>query len=193
MGVQQISRAKHGGAREVANLVREREQEAEEGMSVRSRTSSAVTLMTEQTLEKVAGYSKKLNDIQELIHVNEAVCKRIVANAMDIYGISQEELDEHMKQAEKDGRQSDKFAVLQTLKHYVRDWADEGAEERNQAFPCILSTLNNIKIESPKHTSLKVLLPGSGVGRLGHDVANLGGRYLLTSIYPLLMSKQTSK
>jgi hypothetical protein len=128
-------------------------------------------------LEKVAGYSKKLNDIEELIYVNEAVCKSMVANAMDFYGISQEELDEHMKQAEKDGRQADKFAVSQTLKHYVRDWADEGVKERNEAFPCLLSILNNLKPQSTESTPLKVLLPGSGVGRLGHDVANLEGSY----------------
>jgi SAM-dependent methyltransferase len=134
-----------------------------------------MSLTTEQTLERVVGYGQKLGSIAELIYVNEAVCKSMVTNAMQFYGISQEELDEHMEQAEKDGRQADKFAVSQTLKHYVRDWAYEGAKERNEAFPCILSTLNTLKAEMPEATALKVLLPGSGVGRLGHDVANLEG------------------
>jgi SAM-dependent methyltransferase len=131
-------------------------------------------------LEKVIGYQKKLDDIEELIYVNAAVCESMVANAMQFYGIDQVELNEHVKQTEKDGRQADKFAVLQTLKHYVRDWADEGAKERDEAFPCITSILSDLKLKSTEITSFKVLLPGSGVGRLGHDVANLGGQYILS-------------
>jgi uncharacterized protein YqfA (UPF0365 family) len=128
-----------------------------------------------QTLEKVVGYKKKLDEIEALILANAAVCKDIVQNAMQFYGIDQKELDEHMTRAEKDGRQADRFAAAQTLKHYVRDWTDAGAKERNEAFPCILSTLDSIKSESPDGTKLSVLLPGSGMGRLGHEIANLGG------------------
>jgi SAM-dependent methyltransferase len=132
-------------------------------------------------LEKVVKYKKMLDDIEKLIYVNEAVCESMVANAMQFYGIDQVELDKHMKQAEKDGRQADKFAVSQTLKHYVRDWADEGAKERGEAFPCITSILSNLKSKSTESTLLKVLLPGSGVGRLGHNVANLEGQYILST------------
>jgi len=132
--------------------------------------------MMEQTLENTVGYTKKLDELEELIYVNAAVSKSIAIHAMKFYGISQEELDEHVKQAEGDKRQADKFATAQTLKHYVRDWAEEGLKERNEAFPCILSTLNAIKAESAEGAPLKVLLPGSGVGRLGHDIANLGGK-----------------
>jgi hypothetical protein len=147
-----------------------------------------------QTLEKVVGYGKKLDDIEELISANEAVCKSMVENAMQFYGIDQQELDEHMRQAEKDGRQAEKFAVSQTLKHYVRDWADEGVKERNEAFPCILSTLKSIKAESPKDSLPKVLLPGSGVGRLGHDVANQGGTsFQVSTGVPPLTSNQALK
>jgi hypothetical protein len=126
-------------------------------------------------LENVVGYTNKLDEIEELIYVNAAVAKSMALHAMKFYGIDQAELDEHVKQAEKEKRQPDKFATAQTLKHYVRDWADEGLKERNEAFPCILSTLSDIKAESAGSAPLKVLLPGSGVGRLGHDVANLGG------------------
>ncbi|KAI4942760.1 hypothetical protein J4E91_009679 [Alternaria rosae] len=128
-----------------------------------------------KTLENTVGYTKKLDEVEELIYVNAAVSKSMALHAMKFYGISQEELDEHMKLAENDKRQADKFATAQTLKHYVRDWADEGLKERDEAFPCILTTLSAIKAESAESAPLKVLLPGSGVGRLGHDVANLGG------------------
>jgi hypothetical protein len=104
------------------------------------------------------------------------VCKSIVSNAMHFYGIGQRELDEHIKEAEKSGRQADKISVSQTLKHFVRDWAEEGSKERNDAFPCILSTVSDLKEEWTGETPLKVLLPGSGLGRLGHEISNLEGR-----------------
>lgn len=121
-------------------------------------------------------YKKKLDDIEELIYNNEVICKDIIGNAKEFYGLEQQELDDYIKDAEKNGRQADRISVSQTLKHFVRDWADEGAKERNDAFPCILATLSNLKAMSPNSKPLKILLPGSGVGRLGHDVANLGGK-----------------
>jgi hypothetical protein len=108
------------------------------------------------------------------------VCKSIVFNAMQFYGIEMTELDEHIGEAEKSGRQADRISVSQTLKHFVRDWADEGSKERDEAFPCVVSTLLNIKAELSTVRPLKVLLPGSGLGRLGHEVSNVGGTTLIT-------------
>ena len=128
----------------------------------------------------MVGYNEKLDEMENLIRINAAVCQGMVHHAMRFYSIDQNELDDHMTRAEQDGRQADRFAVAQTLKHSVRDWADEGAKERNEAFPCILTMLSNIKSESSERPRLTVLLPGSGMGRLGHDVANLGGPYRKT-------------
>jgi hypothetical protein len=95
---------------------------------------------------------------------------------MQFYGVTHKELDEHIKDAEKSGRSADRISVSQTLKHFVRDWSEEGSKERNDAFPCILSTLQNLGARSTENKPLRVLLPGSGLGRLGHDVAKLGCR-----------------
>jgi hypothetical protein len=126
-------------------------------------------------LEKSVKYNQKLSDIEELIYENEMICKGIIANALKFYGVDQKELDEHIQDAEKSKRQADRISVSQTLKHFVRDWADEGSKERNDAFPCILSTMEALKLDFTSEQPLKILLPGSGVGRLGHELANLGG------------------
>jgi carnosine N-methyltransferase len=121
-------------------------------------------------------YEKKLNDIEVLISSNQALCERIVAHAMEFYGIKREEFDNHTKEAEKNKRLADKVSVIQTLKHFVRDWADEGAHERNDAFPCILSMISGLQLVSSETTApVKVLLPGSGLGRLAHEIARLDG------------------
>jgi hypothetical protein len=147
---------------------------------------SRVELLTVlQTLEKVVNYKKKLDDVEELIYENFMICKSIVSNSMQFYGVTQKELDEHIKEAEKSGRNADRMSVGQTLKHFVRDWSDEGSKERNDAFPCILSTLQSLGTQTTENKSLKVLLPGSGLGRLGHDIAKLGGEL------PLILVKAT--
>lgn len=99
---------------------------------------------------------------------------------MQYYDIKQQELNDHILEAQKAGRQADKVSVTQTLKHFVRDWAAEGAFERDEAFPCILSTLSNLKAASDESKKIRVLLPGSGVGRLGHEIANLEGVFTST-------------
>jgi hypothetical protein len=122
-------------------------------------------------------YKKKLVDLEELIYLNEVLCKSIVAHAMNFYGIEQKELDIHIKEAEKNGRVADKVSVVQALKHYVRDWSEEGSKERDEAFPCIKSALSGLDFgHAEDGRSVKVLLPGSGLGRLGHEVASLGGK-----------------
>jgi len=141
-----------------------------------------------QVLEKAVGYKKKLKDIEELIYVNEVLCKAIIANTMTFYDIEQKELDAHIKEAEAASRVADRISASQTLKHFVRDWADEGAKERADAFPCLLSTLNNLKSISPSSEPLKILLPGSGVGRLGTEVANLGGFQVTLNEWSMYMN-----
>ncbi|KAJ8111501.1 hypothetical protein OPT61_g5919 [Boeremia exigua] len=128
-----------------------------------------------KTLAKVVNYKKKLNDIEEMIYTDEVLVKAIIANAIAFYGIEPKELDAYIKEAEAAGRVADRISPFQTLKHFVRDWADEGSKERADAFPCLLNTLTNLKPSSPAAPPLNILLPGSGVGRLGTEVANLGG------------------
>lgn len=139
-----------------------------------------------QTLEKIVQYKKKLDDIEELIYTNEVVFKKIVATAMQYYDVTSKELNDHITEAEKAGRQADKNSVTQTLKHFVRDWADEGSKERDEAFPCILSMVSGLKTDSSG--SKKVLLPGSGVGRLGHEIANLGGFEVTINEWSIFMN-----
>lgn len=94
---------------------------------------------------------------------------------MAFYAIGQKELDAHIKEATKSGRIADRTSTSQTLKHFVRDWADEGTKERADAFPCILSTLTTLKTRAASEAPLQILLPGAGFGRLGTEVAQLGG------------------
>jgi carnosine N-methyltransferase len=136
-------------------------------------------------LEREVKYSQKFTDIAELIQKNQQVCDDIVQTGMEFYGISEHELDQHTQSMKTAGRGADRISVSQALKHFVRDWAASGANERDAAFPCILQTLQDL-FPTPPQDGVNVLLPGAGLGRLGHEVANLPGTPSPPSPPPLL-------
>lgn len=130
-----------------------------------------------QLVDSSINYKGQLNQIDHLIDHNALLCDRIASFAIDFYGIKADELEELVDNNES----VDRTSVSQALKHYVRDWAEEGVDEREAAFPCLLGTLNTLFLNRPTTNasapSIKALLPGSGLGRLGHELADLGGMF----------------
>ncbi|KAH6854534.1 N2227-like protein-domain-containing protein [Chaetomium sp. MPI-CAGE-AT-0009] len=125
-------------------------------------------------LERTVKYSQKFTDVAELLKKNQQLCDDIVRNAMEFYGVTQQELDKHIKAMKKVSRPAERVSVSQALKHFVRDWAASGAHERDAAFPCILQALKD-QFPDAGEKEVKILLPGAGLGRLGHEVAQLPG------------------
>ncbi|KAG8676322.1 hypothetical protein FPOAC1_002325 [Fusarium poae] len=126
-------------------------------------------------LEHSVEYSKKFTRIDNLLKKNQELCNSIVQHAMKFYNIGQDELDKHMNGLEASGRFADKISVSQSLKHYVRDWTETGEAERKETFSCLTKTLESLFPERQREKPVKVLIPGAGLGRLGHDIARLEG------------------
>ncbi|KYQ99984.1 hypothetical protein DLAC_03573 [Tieghemostelium lacteum] len=66
----------------------------------------------------------------------------------------------------------DKFKNL--MYHLVRDWSSEGEAERLQCYTPIINELNEIYKNTIDKKSIKVLCPGSGLGRLAYEISSLG-------------------
>ncbi|KAJ5159111.1 uncharacterized protein N7500_008762 [Penicillium coprophilum] len=126
-------------------------------------------------LESTIHYTRKINTIEHLVDTNAKLSRSIVEYGLSFYNISQSELDEFIKESESQQRSADRTSVSQGMKHFVRDWADEGHEERQQSSGCILNSLAQMPRTNDR--PLRVLLPGSGLGRLAHEVDKLGGEY----------------
>jgi len=67
------------------------------------------------------------------------------------------------------------------LRQFVRDWAEEGKQERDSEYGCLLSALEKyLPLEASRRTcgcgstAPKVLTPGSGLARLPFEVASRG-------------------
>ncbi|CAI7639963.1 hypothetical protein N7533_002028 [Penicillium manginii] len=126
-----------------------------------------------KTIESTIKYNHKLNTVEHLIEVNDELAQEIVQTGLHFYGISQSELDEFSADQIREGKKADRTSVAQAMKHFVRDWADEGRGEREESFTCLLGQL--IEMEREINAPLKVLVPGGGIGRLAHEIARLDG------------------
>ncbi|KAG6331016.1 hypothetical protein ID866_8071 [Astraeus odoratus] len=60
-----------------------------------------------------------------------------------------------------------------TIKLFVRDWSEDGKQERDQCYEPMKKALEE-HFEGRDRRTLRVLVPGAGLGRLAYDVAKLG-------------------
>lgn len=125
-------------------------------------------------VDNIADYQKKFKDASSATQQNAELAGRIANHAMEFYGIEPSEVSAFAKELDKSGASSDHTSVSQAMKHIVRDWADDGIDERQAVFPQILGTLLDLFPERQNRT-VRALIPGSGLGRLSHEVADLGG------------------
>ncbi|KAH7308646.1 N2227-like protein-domain-containing protein [Stachybotrys elegans] len=124
-----------------------------------------------QLLEKTVKYSENFDEIDLLLKSNQGLCERVVNHALDFYGITREEVEEYGRRPANSNINNHKKSVSQSLKHIVRDWAEEGMVERNKTFTCILESLKPLLSNLDTTVTPRILVPGSGLGRLGYDIA----------------------
>jgi len=111
------------------------------------------------------GYPKKLDLLQDVTNLNQFITDRIVDLALDEF-----------PNLHTENRISSDFAdlvrVRESLKHFVRDWSDEGAAERTRIFAPILHLFQ--EVDAKEREGMKILVPGCGLGRLAWEIAQLG-------------------
>ena len=129
-------------------------------------------------MESTVRYQSKLDTAERLIRENGKIASAIVDHALEFYSIPYSELTTFEKERVSDARISDHTSVVQALKHIVRDWSDDGVEEREAAFPQIIESLTEY-FPQRDGGRIQVLVPGSGLGRLSHDLSDLGGQFSL--------------
>ncbi|SCV70919.1 BQ2448_3681 [Microbotryum intermedium] len=115
------------------------------------------------------GWKDKLLKVEEAVSINARICDLLGVLGMDEARRSAEVLGFRSRFNRQDGR------VIEVLKHFVRDWSEEGRSERDALFPPILGALETEfgeRIRSGLRP--KVLVPGSGLARLAYEIASLG-------------------
>ncbi|KAG6069831.1 hypothetical protein E4U16_007330 [Claviceps sp. LM84 group G4] len=126
-------------------------------------------------LEDTVSYSSKFTKVEQKLASNQHLCDDIVQASLQYYNLDITELQKHIRDREAEGAQPDGISVAQALKHIVRDWTEEGSRERDKTFACLRRTLEQFFPERNVGAErVKILLPGAGLGRLGHEISRLG-------------------
>lgn len=120
-------------------------------------------------------YHEHFDKAREGIEVNARFVELVAQSARKHYRAGHEPLE--------DEEDADFGVVDLAFGHLRRDWSTEGAEERDAVFPPILDGLEKHFGSQDRRKGAKVLVPGSGMGRLASDIADLG---TLISTYQLI-------
>ncbi|KAF8182732.1 N2227-like protein-domain-containing protein [Mycena galopus ATCC 62051] len=109
------------------------------------------------------GYPAKLNKLAEVTNANGRVTDAIARLAEQQFDIDL---------PPRGGTSMDLMRVRESLKHFIRDWSADGNRERKKIFTPILDVLRTVKVED--RAEKRVLVPGSGLGRLAWEISELG-------------------
>jgi SAM-dependent methyltransferase len=122
--------------------------------------------------------------------INGRLSEDIVKIGMAYYGVTDEELNEFITENEGSNQWDNQAAITDAINHYVRDWSSDGLHERIPTFTPILETIKEHFLDraTRKEEPIKVMIPGSGLGRLPHDVASLGNMEVTSNEYSYYMN-----
>lgn len=131
----------------------------------------------QQRLCHEAGYSKRLLEVDHVAEKNQQLLNEIrlsIMKEMDIKELHFEMLEQSREK--KYSPSSSNFRVIEGLLHYLRDWHPDFRDETGEAVQYITLQLRRIvPLESRNKTC--VVIPGSGVGRIAHEIAIMGSGY----------------
>ncbi|OBA20877.1 putative trehalase N2227-like protein [Metschnikowia bicuspidata var. bicuspidata NRRL YB-4993] len=140
--------------------------------SVRRRRLYKMMSWRQQRLCDEAGYLEKLRQIDVHIDRNQAFFSAIVTATENAYGLGHEHYDAWRSRGRtaSQNTSSSNYRVVEALGHFVRDWASSGEEETAPMLQYIKRQLEAaIRPEDAARTC--VVVPGSGLGRVAHEVA----------------------
>ncbi|KAH0585773.1 hypothetical protein H2248_007066 [Termitomyces sp. 'cryptogamus'] len=112
-------------------------------------------------LGNTLGYPEKLDRLKLVTDMNAIITERIAELAAAEFNLGKPGVG-----SEDIGR------VRESLKHFIRDWSIDGATERERIFRPIINVLR--VVDKSERLGKRVLVPGSGLGRLAWEISRLG-------------------
>ncbi|KAF5854990.1 hypothetical protein ETB97_010354 [Aspergillus alliaceus] len=118
----------------------------------------------QKAISNKLGYPAHFEKARKGIEVNARFAEKIAQIAREDYHTGPRALED---------KGNAEFGVVDlAFGHLLRDWSTQGTKERQAVFPPILGGLEQHFGENGRGS--KVLVPGSGMGRLASDIADLG-------------------
>ncbi|ELP92257.1 hypothetical protein EIN_118310 [Entamoeba invadens IP1] len=136
--------------------------------------------LSEEDKELLPNYLMKYKGVASSIQANQLFFNEVVETQKDALGLSP------LNDAKQEALLFSEDAAVRTeicskidkvkamLTHLYRDWSIEGSHERSLCYGPILCELEQLISHAPNRSTLKVLVPGAGLGRLAYEIAKLG-------------------
>jgi carnosine N-methyltransferase len=146
--------------------------------------SLSVCPLQHQTKLMDAGYGDYLKNVTDCIENNQIVLDEILAFA-------ESQMDVSTEGKEIKTLSQDHSRVRELFRQIVREWCEEGRDERRQSFAPLLDELNSLYPDEKARASVRILVPGCGLARLPFDIALAGFHCLANEqSYHMLMTAE---
>jgi hypothetical protein len=138
----------------------------------------------QQNLCQDVGYLDKLKSIDRLIDLNQQVLTQVADFSQNHYGLSYDDFHYLKNNSPSNQTSNSNYRVIEVLGHLKRDWCQ--GNEIDPLLSYICRGLNKV-IPPEKRGDTCVIVAGSGLGRIAHEVATLGFGHVHAIEYSGLM------
>lgn len=122
-------------------------------------------------------YLDTLNQIDDAIDQNSLLSRSILESGLQAFGITASKSPAQEVSSEWIGtaKPHDFEKARSTIKQFYRDWSEEGASEREACYGPVIRAVQAEAAKRPASSStMRVLVPGAGLGRLVFDLCLAG-------------------
>ncbi|KAK6205536.1 N2227-like protein-domain-containing protein [Scheffersomyces amazonensis] len=127
----------------------------------------------QQRLCEDVGYLNKLKKIDQSIQTNQTFLNAIADKSIEDFGLSYHDFEKLKNDSSVNQTSSSNYRVIEAIGHYLRDWNNKGIVELNPILDYTKKQLNEL-IPVDQRAKTCIIVPGSGLGRVAHEIANLG-------------------
>ncbi|CAN3371142.1 hypothetical protein DICA4_F34794 [Diutina catenulata] len=140
----------------------------------RRKLFKMMTWRQQQMCEQV-GYTDKLNRIDQLAKKNQEFLAGVVRHGFDKYSLSFADFG----YASDSLTSSSTYRVIEALSHFTRDWS-----QSTEIAPLVSYITRQLQktIPESERADTCVVVPGSGLGRIAHEIASIPGGFQVKAV-----------
>ncbi|KAI5950212.1 hypothetical protein KGF57_004379 [Candida theae] len=136
---------------------------------VSPRLQTLATLTSRDQLRFVPWYEQHTQFVQQCIEINRDFCQHLAEKIGQDWGVNESSPTDWTPASPK------QFAQTQiVLSRLMREWSDQGEQERQVGHDLIISHLNKLYPDKLHRQGVKVLVPSCGLGRLVFELVMQG-------------------
>ncbi|RVD87302.1 uncharacterized protein DFL_001543 [Arthrobotrys flagrans] len=126
--------------------------------------------VAQQDVLRSIGWLQNLEKVDEAIEANAHFAECLLRSGSHGFGVDWRDAEQWKELATPE----DLDKARSTIKQFVRDWSEAGVVERNMTYGPILEAVDRLFGMTTPRCDVRVLVPGSGLGRLAFDLARKG-------------------